>query len=198
MDDQLIACNTRTSLDEFKRQLNAKFECSDSGAVGYFLGFNVHRDRPNRKLYISQEHYLQALLERFGMETSNPARNPLPSGFKALPATDEEAEAANWSDQSSMLPPSVDRTYPMRLASYHGSLANGTRLIGPLPSTCFDTLGVRQNYVSPLMAKPANGSSWVMPMPIGGATSTHGDRLPDTSSKPLVVWWHGRVVDKPR
>jgi hypothetical protein len=94
VDDQLIACNTRTSLDEFKRQLNAKFECSDSGAVGYFLGFNVHRDRPNRKLYISQEHYLQALLERFGMETSNPARNPLPSGFKALPATDEEAEAA--------------------------------------------------------------------------------------------------------
>jgi hypothetical protein len=62
--------------------------------MGYFLGFNAHRDRPNRKHYISQGHYQKALLERFGMETSNPARNPLPSGFKALPATDEEAEAA--------------------------------------------------------------------------------------------------------
>jgi hypothetical protein len=49
-------------------QLNAKFEYSDSGAVGYFLGFNVHRDRPNRKLYIAQGHYLKALLERFGMK----------------------------------------------------------------------------------------------------------------------------------
>jgi hypothetical protein len=28
--------------------------------------------------------------------------------------------------------------------------------------------------------------------------ATLGDRLPDTSSRPLVVWWHGRVVDKPR
>lgn len=83
-----------TNSDELERQLNAKFGCSDSGAVGYFLSFNGHRDRPTRKLYISQGHYLQALLERFGMKTSNPACNPLPSGFKALPATDEKAEAA--------------------------------------------------------------------------------------------------------
>jgi hypothetical protein len=43
---------------------------------------------------MSQEHYLRALLERFGMETSNPVRSPLPTGFKPLSATDEEAEAA--------------------------------------------------------------------------------------------------------
>jgi hypothetical protein len=55
VDDQLIACNNRSALDDFKRQLNAQFECSDSGPAGYFLGFNIYRDRATWKLYISQE-----------------------------------------------------------------------------------------------------------------------------------------------
>ncbi|KAE8541144.1 hypothetical protein D1P53_002499 [Cryptococcus gattii VGV] len=37
VDDQLIACNSRKTLDEFKQKLNSKFECSDSGPAGYFL-----------------------------------------------------------------------------------------------------------------------------------------------------------------
>ena len=74
MDNQLIA---------FKVQLNALFESSDSGPVGYFLGFNVHQNRSGQ-LYISQEHYLEAILDRF------PCKIPLPSGFRLLPATNEE------------------------------------------------------------------------------------------------------------
>jgi hypothetical protein len=42
VDDQLIACNNRSALDGFKHQLNAQFECSDSGPAGYFLGFNIY------------------------------------------------------------------------------------------------------------------------------------------------------------
>jgi hypothetical protein len=38
VDDQLIACNNRQMLDDFKTRLNAKFECSDGGPVNYFLG----------------------------------------------------------------------------------------------------------------------------------------------------------------
>lgn len=90
VDDQLIACNNRATLYNFKPELNAKFECSDSGPAGYFLGFNIHRVRQARKLYISQEHYFQALLERFDMQDCNPARIPLLTGFKPLPTTDEE------------------------------------------------------------------------------------------------------------
>lgn len=37
----------------------------DSGSVVYFLGFNVHRNRAEGELYISQEHYMEALLDRF-------------------------------------------------------------------------------------------------------------------------------------
>jgi len=44
VDDQLIPCNNRFALDDFKHSLNKKFECSDSGATGYFLGFSIHRN----------------------------------------------------------------------------------------------------------------------------------------------------------
>ena len=94
VDDQLIASNSRSALNDFKVALNLQFECSDSGPAGYFLGFNIHRDRLARKLYISQEHYLEALLDRHDMSSCNPARNPLPSGYRAVPATDEEHHSA--------------------------------------------------------------------------------------------------------
>ena len=94
VDDQLIASNDRTALDKFKKELNDRFECSDSGEANYFLGFNIHRNREAGKLYISQEHYLEALLDRFDLSTCNPARNPLPYNFRPLIATDEEFEAA--------------------------------------------------------------------------------------------------------
>jgi hypothetical protein len=44
VDDQLIACNERPALDLFKKRLNAQFECTDNGAVNYFLGSNVIHD----------------------------------------------------------------------------------------------------------------------------------------------------------
>jgi hypothetical protein len=94
VDDQLIACNNRSALDKFKHLLNAQFECADSGPVGYFLGFNVHRNRAEQKLYISQEHYMESLLDRFDLSNCNPSKIPLPSGFRPIPATDSEfAEA---------------------------------------------------------------------------------------------------------
>lgn len=93
VDDQLIACNDRATLDEFKRQLNEAFECKDQGPVGYFLGVNIYRDRTNRKMYLSQEHYLESVLERFG-ETGNACKTALPSDWKPKVATDKEfAEA---------------------------------------------------------------------------------------------------------
>lgn len=94
VDDQLIACNSRSALDAFKHTLNNKFECSDSGPAGYFLGFNIYRDRPARKLHLSQQHYLEAILDRFDLVDCSPARSPLPYGFRPIPATDEEHQAA--------------------------------------------------------------------------------------------------------
>ena len=93
IDDQLIASNNRPALDGFKRQLNNEFECKDFGPANHFLGFDIHRDRPNRKLYISQEQYLQEVLARFDLMDRN-LKQLLPSGFCPVAATDEEHTAA--------------------------------------------------------------------------------------------------------
>ena len=90
VDDQLIACDQRSVLNDFKRSLNSEFECKDSGPVSYFLGFNVIRDRTNKTLQISQQHYFTDVLERFGMLDCNPVSTPLPANFKPVKATDEE------------------------------------------------------------------------------------------------------------
>lgn len=100
VDDQLIASDSQKELDAFKKRLHERFPCTDNGPVNYFLGFNVIRDRPNRKLYISQEHYVESLLERFGMSSCNfkGPRTPLPSTFKPSVASDEEFEEAKHLD----------------------------------------------------------------------------------------------------
>lgn len=103
VDDQLIAGNSRAELDEFKAQLNTRFECKDSGPVSYFLGFNVYRDRPARKLYVSQEHYVESVLDRFGMSDSRPTKTPLPTNFEARPATDAEFAEARLEEYPAMV-----------------------------------------------------------------------------------------------
>jgi hypothetical protein len=90
VDDQLIACNDRQILDQFKTRLNAAFKCTDHGPVKYFLGFNVIRDVENRRLTISQEHYVESVLEKFNMSTSKPEKTPLPANFQPQIATDAE------------------------------------------------------------------------------------------------------------
>jgi hypothetical protein len=94
VDDQLIASNNRPQLDEFKRQLNGTFECSDSGAANYFLGFNITRDRSNKVLELGQQHFVDKILAKFDMANCNPVTTPLPLGFKPIPATEDEFNGA--------------------------------------------------------------------------------------------------------
>ena len=94
VDDQLIASTNRAALNEFKRQLNHQFECKDMGPAKHFLGFDIYRDRPNRKLYIFQERYLQEVLDRFDLGNCNAVKTPFPSGFRPVEATNAEHELA--------------------------------------------------------------------------------------------------------
>jgi hypothetical protein len=94
VDDQLIASNNRPHLDDFKRQLNNIFECSDSGPANYFLGFNITRDRSNQILELGQQHYVDKVLAKFDMANCNSVTTPLPLGFRPLPATEDEFKNA--------------------------------------------------------------------------------------------------------
>lgn len=98
VDDQLVAGNCREDMDDFKRKLNLAFECTDGGPVSYFLGISVHRDRKARKLWLSQELYIDSILERFGMKDKAPVSVPLPSNFKPVKPSQEEFDKAKHED----------------------------------------------------------------------------------------------------
>nr|ADE10054.1 rve superfamily protein [Tremella fuciformis] len=92
VDDMLIAGNDRSTIDEIKRRIDKELECKDQGPVSYFLGINIYRDRPNKKMYLSQEHYIEAVLQRFG-ETGKACKTILPDA-KLVEATPKEVEEA--------------------------------------------------------------------------------------------------------
>ena len=140
VDDQLIACDQRTILDDFKRALNSEFECKDSGPVSYFQGFNVYRDRPNKTLQISQQHYFTDVLERFGMLDCNPVATPLPANFKPIRASEDKFAKAKHHPYAQVIgsmlyAATVSRPDLAHAASVLSDIsANGTRLIGQLQS----------------------------------------------------------------
>lgn len=90
VDDQGLASNSRKLLDWVKTALQKKFKIRDLGPATTFLGIQITRDRPNRKLYLSQHGYIDDLLDRFNMGNANSHNyvTPLDPGCKLAPATE--------------------------------------------------------------------------------------------------------------
>ena len=70
VDDLLIIGNSKVKIDQLKGEFKKRFEMKDIGPVKIMLGIEISRDRPNRRLFISQKDYITNILERFRMETS--------------------------------------------------------------------------------------------------------------------------------
>jgi hypothetical protein len=85
VDDLLIAAPTVDLIFQTRDALRAVYTLKELGEVKRFLGFDIRRDRDARKVFISQETYIRALLAKRGMEDCNPASTPWPSKFE-LPA----------------------------------------------------------------------------------------------------------------
>ena len=54
----------------------------DLGPVNKILGMQIHRDRKNRKIWLSQKNYLRKILRRFNMQDCKPVSTPLPVNYK--------------------------------------------------------------------------------------------------------------------
>ncbi|KAM7488108.1 hypothetical protein LguiB_025592 [Lonicera macranthoides] len=80
VDDLIFTGNDESMFAEFKRSMMREFDMTDLGKMRYFLGLEVLQ-RPNG-VYISQKKYASEVLERFGMDKSNPVHNPIVPGFK--------------------------------------------------------------------------------------------------------------------
>ena len=80
VDDILLATNDKDLLHEVKQFLSKNFDMKDMGEASYVIGIKIYRDRPRGILGLSQETYIDKLLERFRMKDCSPSVAPIVKG----------------------------------------------------------------------------------------------------------------------
>lgn len=68
--------------NQFKQEMQTKFEMSNLGEMNYFLGMEIHQATDG--IFISQRKYAWDILKRFKMERCKPVSTPLVHNEKIL------------------------------------------------------------------------------------------------------------------
>ena len=96
VDDMLIAAKNWHDVMELKALLGKEFDMKDLGDTKKILGMEIHRDRGSRKLWLSQQSYVEKVLDKFGMSSAKRVSTPLANHFKLsldqCPKLDREIE----------------------------------------------------------------------------------------------------------
>ena len=82
VDDILLASSDLGLLHETKQFLSQNFEMKDLGEASYVIGIEIHRDRSQRVLGLSQKAYIEKVLKRFRMKDCAPTVAPIMKGDK--------------------------------------------------------------------------------------------------------------------
>ena len=96
VDDMLIVGQDRNKIAALKKDLGESFAMKDLGQARQILGMKITRDRPKKLLRLSQERYVERVLERFNMHKAKPVSTPLGGHFKLSskqsPTSEKEKE----------------------------------------------------------------------------------------------------------
>ena len=80
----------RAELDELKKLLADMLDIRDCGELKWFLGIRILRDRQQQKIWLSQDGYIDRIVNRFGLERRPAVSIPLtsiPLGNSGVPAS---------------------------------------------------------------------------------------------------------------
>ncbi|MCO5613145.1 hypothetical protein L7F22_067421 [Adiantum nelumboides] len=96
VDDMLLAGKEKSTLDALKEQLNTAFSMKDLGDAEHILGMRINRLRDQHTLYLSQEKYIEKVLDRFNMADAKPLGVPLQPCTKLSKAdSPQDVQATN-------------------------------------------------------------------------------------------------------
>ena len=90
VDDIIPVSNDLEMLNAEKELLRNEFQLVDQGELHFVLGMSIKRDRAKKTLFISQEKYLEGVINRFGMQDCNPVSTPLETGKTFQKRADDE------------------------------------------------------------------------------------------------------------
>lgn len=82
VDDMLIACKHKSKIDVWKEQQRSQFEMKDLGLAKEILRVKLVRNRKKGTIFLSQEKYVQKVLDKFRMAKSKPIQIPLAAHFR--------------------------------------------------------------------------------------------------------------------
>src|ERR671929_620035 len=82
VDDITLASKSVETLDSLVADMSKHFKLRDLGQTSFLLGVGITRDRPNRKIHLSQKQYIVNKLEEFGMAECKPVGTPMLPGLK--------------------------------------------------------------------------------------------------------------------
>jgi len=82
VDDILLASSDINLLLETKKFLSCKFDMKDLGEASYVLGIEIHRDRSNGILGLSQKIYIEKVLKKYNMHKCSASPAPIVKGDK--------------------------------------------------------------------------------------------------------------------
>jgi hypothetical protein len=82
IDDFILACADRDTLDTFRTNLLARFDGTYEGAVHTYLGCEIERDIPAGRTLLSQRHFAEDVLRTFEMWDCIPALTPMKPGTR--------------------------------------------------------------------------------------------------------------------
>ena len=80
MDDILLASSHKGLLYEVKQFFSKNFEMKDMGDASYVIGIKISRDRRQGVLGLSQETYINKVLERYMMKDCSQSVAPIVKG----------------------------------------------------------------------------------------------------------------------
>jgi len=78
----LIVAKNLDDVVSLKVLLSQEFDMEDLGVAKKILGMKIHRDRSSKKLWLSQQGYVEKVLDKFGMSSAKPVSTPLANHFK--------------------------------------------------------------------------------------------------------------------
>ena len=84
VDDMLIIGHDSSKIDRLKRQLSKSFSMKDLGSTKHVLGMKISRYKKNKKLWLSQESYIEKVLERFNICKVKAVYSPLARHLKLI------------------------------------------------------------------------------------------------------------------
>ena len=82
VDDLITLCRKTEllTMEHFKEELTKRYELRDLGPLNWFLGIRILRNRSQRKLWLSQDSYIEKIAKAFHLTERRPPPTPMATG----------------------------------------------------------------------------------------------------------------------